>query len=97
MEDGVRGWRMCGDDAAAAAGWAAETGRTLRITFHSEHQQRLHGHQRQSAAQPPDIGAWIRFAREYLVDPGGSVAEWSACWTRAQKGAGSNRSRDDVA
>jgi len=103
VEDGVRGWRMCGDDAAAAAGWAAETGRTLRITFHSEHQQRLHGHQRQSAAQPPDIGAWIRFAREYcrlpshLVDHGGSVAEWLACWTRAQKGAGSNRSRDDVA
>ena len=24
---------------------------------------------------------------------GGSVAEWSACWTRAQKGLGSNRSR----
>jgi len=25
---------------------------------------------------------------------GGSVAEWSACWTQAQKGPGSNRSRD---
>jgi len=26
----------------------------------------------------------------------GSVAEWLACWTRAQKGLGSNRSRDAV-
>jgi len=26
----------------------------------------------------------------------GSVAEWLACWTPAQKGLGSNRSRDAV-
>jgi len=26
----------------------------------------------------------------------GSVAEWLACWTQAQEGLGSNRSRDDV-
>jgi len=26
----------------------------------------------------------------------GSVAEWLACWTQAQKGLGSNRSRDAV-
>jgi len=33
----------------------------------------------------------------YIVDPkGGSVAEWLACWTKAQKGPGSNRSRDAV-
>jgi len=25
---------------------------------------------------------------------GGSVAEWLACWNQAQKGPGSNRSRD---
>jgi len=25
---------------------------------------------------------------------GGSAAEWLACWTKAQKGLGSNRSRD---
>jgi len=25
-----------------------------------------------------------------------TVAEWSACWTQAQKGLGSNRSRDAV-
>jgi len=30
------------------------------------------------------------------VDEGGSVAEWLACWTQAQKGPGSNRSRDAV-
>ena len=27
---------------------------------------------------------------------GGSVAEWLGCWTQAQKGPGSNRSRDAV-
>ena len=27
---------------------------------------------------------------------GGSVAEWLACWTQAQKGLGSNRSREAV-
>jgi len=27
---------------------------------------------------------------------GGSVAEWLACWTQAQKGPSSNRSRDAV-
>jgi len=27
---------------------------------------------------------------------GGSVAEWLACWTQAQKGPGSNRSCDAV-
>ena len=33
----------------------------------------------------------------YLVVPrGGSVAEWLACWTQAQKGLDSNRSRDAV-
>jgi len=27
---------------------------------------------------------------------GGSLAEWLACWTQAQNGPGSNRSRDAV-
>jgi len=31
-----------------------------------------------------------------LAALGGSVAEWLACWTQAQKGPGSNRSRDAV-
>jgi len=30
------------------------------------------------------------------IHTGGWVAEWSACWTQAQKGPGSNRSRDAV-
>ena len=30
----------------------------------------------------------------YTHRVGGSVAEWLACWTQAQKGPGSNRSRD---
>jgi len=31
-----------------------------------------------------------------IIMRGGSVAEWLACWTQAQKGLGSNRSRDAV-
>ena len=31
-----------------------------------------------------------------FVALGGSVAEWLACWTQAQKDPGSNRSRDAV-
>ena len=31
-----------------------------------------------------------------IINEGGSVAEWLACWTQAQKGLGSNRSRDAV-
>jgi len=34
--------------------------------------------------------------RSVPVSCGGSVAEWLACWTQAQKGAGSIRSRDAV-
>ena len=63
VEDGAagrrQGWRMCGNDAAV--GWAAETGRTLHITFHSD--DRFN----QRDASQPDIGAWIRFARKYTV------------------------------
>jgi len=32
----------------------------------------------------------------YWSERDGSVAEWLACWTQAQKGPGSNRSRDAV-
>ena len=32
----------------------------------------------------------------HTTQPGGSVAKWLACWTQAQKGLGSNRSRDAV-
>jgi len=31
-----------------------------------------------------------------FVALGGSVAEWLACWSQAQKDPGSNRSRDAV-
>jgi len=34
--------------------------------------------------------------QHHLNTTGGSVAEWLACWTQAQKGLGSNRSRDAV-
>jgi len=31
-----------------------------------------------------------------LADSDRKIAEWLACWTQAQKGPGSNRSRDAV-
>ena len=37
---------------------------------------------------------WLMYRHIYPL--GGSVAEWLACWTQAQKGPGSNRSRDAV-
>ena len=37
-----------------------------------------------------------RVERQLHFTQGGSVAEWLACWTQAQKGPGSNRSRDAV-
>jgi len=45
------------------------------------------------AEPPPSTDRTI--ARHTRV-VGGSVAEWLACWTQAQKGPGSNRSRDAV-
>jgi len=36
------------------------------------------------------------FLHSSWLCPGGSVAEWLACWTLAQKGPGSNRRRDAV-
>jgi len=36
------------------------------------------------------------FYMSLATQQGGSVAEWLACWTQAQKGLGSNRSRDAV-
>jgi len=51
-------------------------------------------------SQPLNIVATIHRVRASLnhgrLLEGGSVAEWLACWTRAQKGPGSNRSRDAV-
>jgi len=38
----------------------------------------------------------LHFKRFINFSQAGSVAEWLACWTQAQKGLGSNRSRDAV-
>ena len=50
---------------------------------------------------PPRIYIFTRIFGRYKPiynwsNLGGSVAEWLACWTRVQKGPGSNRSRDSV-
>jgi len=42
------------------------------------------------------IFCWIYILSRCMCKQGGSVAEWLACWTQAQKGLGSNPSRDVV-
>ena len=56
-----------------------------------------------SAANPPAaVDRWDIQTDEHphsmlpRTELGGLVAEWLACWTQAQKGPGSNRSRDAV-
>jgi len=43
---------------------------------------------------PPPFTSLIPVPSPLLT--GGSVAEWLACWTQAQQGLGTNRSRDAV-
>ena len=44
--------------------------------------------------QQREVDFIVRNSRNWVL--AGSLAEWSACWTRAQNGPGSNRSRDAV-
>jgi len=52
--------------------------------------------QPRTCSPPPlDFQQFIFFY--HTLEPmGGPVADWLACWTQAQKGPGSNRSRDAV-
>ena len=62
------------------------------------------GHDALIESQSPstEVSIFVRIlgllgvCRAYICGSGGSVAEWLACWTRAQKSLGSNRSRDAV-
>ena len=53
---------------------------------------------KKSNMQQPSRGTWLGRAIVSTTRHwgGGSVAEWLACWTQAQKGPGSNRSCDAV-
>ena len=44
----------------------------------------------------PAVHGFRLYCRYSAAVVGGSVAEWLACWTQAQMGPGSNRSRDAV-
>ena len=44
----------------------------------------------------PSMNLFMFFNDRDTYWKGGSVAEWLACWTQAQKGAGLYRSRDAV-
>jgi len=50
--------------------------------------------QQQQQQQQLKLGSVDRIGDSHGQD--GSVAEWLACWTQAQKGPCSNRSRDAV-
>jgi len=47
-------------------------------------------------APPLSTSNSLFFFYHTLEPMGGPVADWLACWTQAQKGPGSNRSRDAV-
>jgi len=73
----------------------------LTISFTLSHR----GFGRKSYSQPETVVVKILAIRPrdhmpiFLYRPSfcsGSVAEWLSCWTQAQKGLGSNRSRDAV-
>jgi len=49
-----------------------------------------------NASATEGIKEQLQGIREIVSFFGGSVAEWFACWTQAQKGPGSNHSRDAV-
>jgi len=81
--------------ATAAGGFAAER-RAGRIDT-------LICGRRRSTANAGSVMLSAEEGADLLVYPvnasattGDSVAEWLACWTQAQKGLGSNRSRDAV-
>jgi len=44
----------------------------------------------------PNNNSMNKTLKYCIITMGGSVGEWLACWTQAQKGPGSNRSRDAV-
>jgi len=46
--------------------------------------------------RPPSTSNSLFFFYHTSEPMGGPVADWLACWTQAQKGPGSNRSRDAV-
>ena len=78
-------------ESPIAAATAAAAAVALITTTTSTTQKR----QVTARRRVPDRLGRIRFT-ESRFRLGGSVAEWIACWTQAQKGPGSNCSRDAV-
>ena len=76
-------------------GPSAPESNTLTARLPSHPFQRDHSEKHFSEMTYPNC-IFIVFFMFKFVTFGGSVAEWIACWTQAQKGPGSNRSRDAV-
>jgi len=72
-----------------------DAGRRLPVRDVTSEPRTLRDAEEPDRAWPDRSRRTRTFARRHL-HLGGSVAEWSACWTQAQKGPGSNRSRDAV-
>jgi len=51
---------------------------------------------RKPPLSPPTLTPQTLLTSIPTTNPTPSVAEWLTCWTQAQKGQGSNRSRDAV-
>jgi len=72
--------------------------RSISLSLHEWTERRSSKYERRPFASPPRTPAPGNLtSTSYSArQKGGLVAEWLACWTQAQKGPGSNRSRDAV-
>ena len=91
VNDVVHSPRETVESPIAAAAAAAAAAVALITTTTSTTQK----HDVTARRRVPDRLGRIRFT-ESRFRLGGSVAEWIACWTQAQKGPGSNCIRDAV-
>ena len=75
-------------------------GRLDTVSCTADHMRDVHTWWAVDLAAAYDVGHVVVTTGNYSLRvsdvTGGSVAEWLACWTRVQKGPGSNRSRDAV-
>ena len=72
--------------------WRAEKAARQKLLDEVVEARRQQIQQRRASA----LAGYTTSSRAVAAFLGGSVAEWLACWTRAQKGPCSNRSRDAI-
>jgi len=79
-------------------GWAQDTMYYVGVEAISPNRRGNFGHISKSVVKYRKYLACGLYSEPYFIGrwQGGSVAEYLACWTQAQKGLGSNRSGDAV-